>query len=222
MNDHVDMRHYIAPKSDQLNADDLIGGTRTVTISHVNANEASPEQPINIFFQGDGGKPFRPCKSMRRVMVAVWGPDASRYVGRSMTLYRDPKVQFGGMAVGGIRISHMSHITERQTMALTASKAKRAPYTVEPLRDAPEARGNGGGTGGTNEPDRATLGAQRLVARIQAADSAGALVEITEDHRVIEQRGWLSANRPDLAKLVDDALAAGPAAPPADADDFPA
>jgi hypothetical protein len=144
----VDMSAFIAPKSDQINADDLIGGPITIRITRVSANEGSPEQPININFEGDEGKPFRPCKSMRRVMVHIWGADASKYVGRAMTLYRDPKVQFGGMQVGGIRISHMSDIPAdklgdgKVQMALTATRAKRAPFTVLPLKDAPPAKGD--------------------------------------------------------------------------------
>jgi hypothetical protein len=143
MNERVDMGQFIAPKSDQLNADDLISGPRMITITRVTGNEGNAEQPVNVFYDGDNGKPYRPCKSMRRVMVAVWGRDAANYVGRSLAIYRDPDVQFGGMKVGGIRISHMSHIEERQTMALTAAKARRAPYTVEPLRNAPADNGNG-------------------------------------------------------------------------------
>ncbi|MCJ2025519.1 hypothetical protein MKK52_14985, partial [Methylobacterium sp. J-067] len=50
-----------------------------------------------------------------------------------MTLYRDNGVQFGGVAVGGIRISHMSGISSAMTIALTAAKARRVPYTVKPL-----------------------------------------------------------------------------------------
>ncbi|MAO79602.1 MAG: hypothetical protein CMH82_02850 [Nocardioides sp.] len=129
----VDMSQTIAPKSDQLNADDLIGGPRTITITRVTGNEGNAEQPVNIFFEGDNGKPFRPCKSMRRVMVKIWGADASKYAGQSMTLYRDPKVKWGGMEVGGIRISHMTGLQKPETMALTASKQARAPYTVKPL-----------------------------------------------------------------------------------------
>lgn len=130
----VDMGAFIAPTSDQLNADDLIAGTRTITVTSVRANEGSAEQPISISFEGDSGKPYKPCKSMRRVMVMVWGADASKYPGRSMTLYCDPNVQFGGMKVGGIRISHMSHLDEPRTMALTATKARRAAFTVQPLK----------------------------------------------------------------------------------------
>lgn len=128
----MDISQTIAPKSDQLNADDLIAGPRTIRVTKVTAGNA-PEQPVSIHFQGDNGKPYKPCKSMRRVLVRVWGSDGKAYVGRSMTLYRDDGVTFGGMAVGGIRISHVSDIAEPVQMALTASKAKRAPYTVRPL-----------------------------------------------------------------------------------------
>jgi hypothetical protein len=129
----TDMGSTIAPKSDQLNADDLIQGARTITVTGVKACPGSAEQPIAVYFEGDNNKPYKPCKSMRRVMVTVWGTNGGDYVGRSMTLYRDPAVQFGGVAVGGIRISHMSHIEEAMTFALTASRTSRKPYTVQPL-----------------------------------------------------------------------------------------
>jgi hypothetical protein len=138
----MDMSQTIAPKSDQINADDLIGGPRTITVTRVTGNEGNAEQPVNVFFEGDNGKPFRPCKSMRRVMVKVWGADASKYVGNSMTIYPDPKVKWGGMEVGGIRISHMTGIDAPQVMALTETRSKRAPYTVKPLKDVPQAQGN--------------------------------------------------------------------------------
>ncbi|OAN71123.1 hypothetical protein A8B82_21260 [Sulfitobacter sp. EhC04] len=132
----TDMSQFIAPKSDQMNADDLIGGTRTIKITRVSASPDSAEQPVAVSFEGDQGKPFKPCKSMRRVMVNIWGADASKYVGRSMTLYRDPEVKFGGIAVGGIRISHMTDMKNNRevVMALTASRAQRKPYTVKPLQ----------------------------------------------------------------------------------------
>ena len=136
----VDLRQTIAPKSDQLNADDLIAGPRTITITAVKADPSTPEQPILIHFEGDNGKPYKPCKSMRRGLVQMCGADASTFTGRSMTLYRDADVQFGGMKVGGIRISHMSHVERPVTMALTASKAARKPFTVQPLKAAPAPR----------------------------------------------------------------------------------
>lgn len=130
----LDMAQFVAPRSDQLNADDLIAGPRTIRITRVSGS-GNAEQPVNVHFEGDDGKPYRPCKSMRRVMIAAWGADAAQYAGRALTLYRDPKVQFGGMEVGGIRISHMTHIDRDLVMALTATKKSRKPYTVKPLAE---------------------------------------------------------------------------------------
>lgn len=128
----------IVPKSDQLNADDLMAGqTKTIKVTKVTI--ASGDQPVSLSFEGDGGKPYKPGKSMRRVLVHVWGADANAYIGRSMTLYRDDKVMFGGVNVGGIRISHMSDISGAITMALTATKASRKPFTVQPLAVAKKA-----------------------------------------------------------------------------------
>jgi hypothetical protein len=70
---------------------------------------------------------------MCRVIVTAWGADASNYAGRSLTLFCDPKVKWGGMEVGGIRISHMSHIDSSLTMALTVTRANKKPFTVKPL-----------------------------------------------------------------------------------------
>lgn len=127
-----DMRAVIIPKSDQINADDLLAGPMTITVAAVSIRPGT-EQPVSINFDGDNGKPYKPCKSMARVMVQCWGPDANEYVGRSMTLYCDPKVLWGGMAVGGIRISYMSDIKAPVTMALTATKGSKKPFTVKPL-----------------------------------------------------------------------------------------
>jgi len=126
-----DMAAAIVPKSDQLNSDDLIAGPITIKITSVSIKIG--EQPIAISYEGDKGKPYKCCKSMARVMVTAWGPDSKAYTGRSMTLYRDPSVKWAGMEVGGIRISHMTDIDSPLTMALTATKGSRKPYTVKPL-----------------------------------------------------------------------------------------
>lgn len=129
----VDISKTIEPKSDQINFDDFSAGeSRTIKITGIKGAD-SKEQPIIISFDGDNGKPYKPCLSMRRVLVRVWGKNGLDYVGRSLTLYGDPKVKYAGLEVGGIRISHMSHITEPVTMALTAAKSVRKPFTVHPL-----------------------------------------------------------------------------------------
>lgn len=127
-----DMSQVIIPKSDQWNADDFLAGPISITITKVEIRPGT-EQPVSIFFLNDNGKPWKPCKSMARVLVHCWGPDANAYIGRSLQLYCDPKVTWGGMAVGGIRISNMTDIAEAHTMALTATKGSRKPFTVKPM-----------------------------------------------------------------------------------------
>ena len=131
----MDITTTLEAKSSQLNTDDLIAGARTITITKVSAGNA--EQPVAVSFEGDGGKPWYPCKSMRRVLVAAWGADASRYVGRRVTLFRDPSVLYGGIAVGGIRVSHLSHLDGPLSIALTMTRQKRTPYKVAPLPAVP-------------------------------------------------------------------------------------
>lgn len=126
-----DMSQVIVAKSDQINADTLLAGDMTVTIKDVHIR-GGQEQPVSIELV-ETPLFYRPCKSMSRILVAAWGPDAKVYVGRSLRLYRDPTVKWGGLEVGGIRISHMSHIDKAMTMALTATKGSRKPYTVQPL-----------------------------------------------------------------------------------------
>ena len=135
MNDVIDMSRFIEAKSDQLNADDLIGSDRTITITRVAGCDG--DQPIAIFYEGDGGKPFKPCKTIRRVLMAVWGRYANEYVGRSMTIYRDDEVTFGGLKVGGIRIRAMSGIDKETTVVVMKSKGKKAGMKILPLADAP-------------------------------------------------------------------------------------
>ncbi len=130
----ADLSDTIIPKSDQLNADDLLAGPLTVTIKNV--TRGSHDQPISIEIPPH--QPYKPCKSMRRVLIMAWGKNGKEWIGKSMTLYCDPSVRFGGVAVGGIRISHMSGLSEPTSMLLTTTRSKRKPFTVEPLLDAPK------------------------------------------------------------------------------------
>lgn len=127
----TDLRMTVTPKSDQLNYDDMIGGTKTIKITGVKVRVG--DQPVVISYEGDEGKPYLPCKSMRRVMITCWGSNGDEYVGKSLKLYGDKNVKWGGQEVGGIRISHMSNIEGKQRMALTETRGKRTPFVVDPL-----------------------------------------------------------------------------------------
>lgn len=196
-----DMRGAIVPKSDQLNADDLLTGPITITVSSVNV-KPTPEQPVAISYEGDKGKPYKPCKSMCRVLVSLWGPDAAKYAGRSMTLYCDPKVRWGGMEVGGIRISHLSHIEGERTLALTMTKGNKRPHVVKPLAVAEIAY---------------ITESQALKLDAMCTDN-GIDVKVLKDKAGVEKLSLMEAARFDgavkwingaIAKLKADAAAAG-------------
>jgi hypothetical protein len=130
----MDISDTLAPVSDQLDAVDLLTGPRTFTIARPSRGNA--EQPVQIHL-AEFPRPWRPGKSMRRVLVAAWGPDASTYVGRQVTLYCDPDVKFGGDRVGGTRISHMSHLPGGKALSvpLLISRGKAKIFTVQPLAE---------------------------------------------------------------------------------------
>lgn len=127
----MDISTTIEPKSDQQNYEDYLAGPRTVTITEV--RKGSREQPVELHLAEYPGRPYKPSKSMRRVLVYAWGKEASAYVGRQLTLYGDPDVKFGGEPVGGIKISHMSHLREPFKIALTVTRGKRATHEVQRL-----------------------------------------------------------------------------------------
>jgi hypothetical protein len=125
-----DITDTLAPKSDQLDAVDLLGGPRTFTITSV--TEGNAEQPVQVHL-AEFPRVWRPGKSMRRVLAACWGPQATEWTGRRVTLYCDPKVKFGGDEVGGTRISHLSHIDSVRKIPLLVTKGRSAVFTVQPL-----------------------------------------------------------------------------------------
>ena len=138
MDDISNLRDTATPKSDQLNADDLINTTKIIRITGVKRG-TSKEQPISIEYDNMQGRPFKPCKSMRRVLIAAYGEDGREWVGKSIKLYTDPNVIFGGVKVGGIRISHLSDIDKTMSIMLSVSKGRREPVTVSKLPTYPQA-----------------------------------------------------------------------------------
>lgn len=143
----MDITSMLVGKSDQLDNTDLIAGPRDFTITGVSGGSA--EQPLNIAL-AEFDRPWRPGLTMRRLLAAIWGPDASVYVGRKVRLYRDPDVRFGAEKPGGTRLSHASHLDKRVTVTLPTSKGKFGAFTVEPLPTSAPART-------TPQPDVATI-----------------------------------------------------------------
>jgi hypothetical protein len=186
----TDMLSVIEPKSDQINAEDLIGRDMTITVRSVQVR-AGTEQPVSIQFAGSD-KVFRPCKTVSRILVAAWGPDTSAYIGRSLTLFRDPKVKWGGMEVGGIRVRAMTHIDAPLKLALAESKKARTITVVQPLKvDAP-----------ASPADAALDWTDKRVALLASATTVAAIDDVMAKSRTGADK--IAKDRPELfTRLLD-------------------
>lgn len=129
------IRDTIKAKSDQLNADDLVSGPITVTITAVKQS-SDAQQPAVVCIDG-GYQPYKPCKTMRRILVAAWGERSAEYVGKQLTLFRDPDVYYGKDKTGGIRIAAMSHIGDTPlVLSLQVTRGKKQTFTINPIGKA--------------------------------------------------------------------------------------
>ncbi|MEM1180929.1 MAG: hypothetical protein AAGM22_21480 [Acidobacteriota bacterium] len=135
MSENFDITPFIQSKSDQLNADDLLGGEITVRV--VRVCKGGQDQPVVIELSG-GHCPWKPCKTSLRVLGAAWGKKTGPWVGRSATLYRDETVKWAGKAVGGIRIRALSHIEQPMSISLTETRGTKKQHRIEVLRPGAE------------------------------------------------------------------------------------
>ncbi len=129
----LDLSGTIKAKSDQLNADDLIAGDKMVQVEHVNLTQ-DPQQPIQVYYFGCEGKPFKPCLTVRRMLIALWGSDGNTWAGKWMNLYVDKSVSFGKQKnIGGIRVNAVSHIQSAATIALTVRRGVKQHFIIQPI-----------------------------------------------------------------------------------------
>ncbi len=186
-----EVRASIVPKSDQLNADDLLTGPITVTITKVLKGDR--EQPIVVEIEGH--RPYKPCKTMRRILIASFSDDPKHWVGQQMTLYCDPDVMWAGVKVGGIRISHLSGLDDQRTFLSTQSRGNRIKVTIRPIKQPTEAQVAGLKTPWDKKHAEVTASMdkheKRTAFRRWVNDTVG------RDYDVSDFRQWTTA---DLAK----------------------
>lgn len=135
------LKDTIVPKSDQLNAEQLLSASMTITVTNV--TRGSGDQPVSVHYAGEDGRPFKPCKTMRKVLIFAWGDDGRKWTGKTMVLFNDHGVKFGGVKVGGIRISHMSDIDRDLRLSLNTAKGKKGEFIIKmlpPVRPIEELR----------------------------------------------------------------------------------
>lgn len=124
-----DLQRATQAKSDQLNSCDLLGGPIVAKILDV--KPGSSEQPVIIVIDS-WPQPWKPSKTSLRVLSACWGNDPAVWIGRYAVLYCEDSVTFGKEAIGGVRTSHLSHITGRKVVSVNSTRGKKAAQVVEP------------------------------------------------------------------------------------------
>lgn len=134
---HEDIMRAMEARSDQLNAVDLIAGPITVKI--VAARKGDAKQIVVLDIEGYEGKPWKPCKTQIRIMAEVWKEEGDtkmhpeRWVGQTVTLYRDPDVIYAGDKVSGVRLSHMSGLEKPRTFLVAETRGKPKKKVIQPI-----------------------------------------------------------------------------------------
>ena len=125
------MRVDIKKNTDQLNYEDFLGGvTRVVTIAKVEKGRKEAQYDIAI---EEDDRYWRPPATILKLLKLAYGEEGADWVGKKAMLYGDPDVKMKGVKVGGIRVSHLSHIDGPLTASLTVTRGQTAVFTVDPL-----------------------------------------------------------------------------------------
>ena len=125
------MRVDIKKNTDQLNYEDFLGGvTRVVTIAKVEKGRKEAQYDISI---EEDDRYWRPPATILKLLKLAYGAEGADWVGKKAMLYGDPDVKMKGVKVGGIRVSHLSHIDGPLTASLTVTRGQTAVFTVDPL-----------------------------------------------------------------------------------------
>lgn len=126
---------FIEAQSDRIVADDLIAGPQTHVVARVEGAVQDGKKRLIVHLK-DAEKPFMPCKGMARLLGHLWGPDAAKWVGNTMVIYRDPDVRFGADTLGGVRICAVSNIDKAVKVPIRTSQKSVKTYDVAPIKIA--------------------------------------------------------------------------------------
>ena len=137
-----DISNTILAKSDQLNSEDLLSAPRRIKIT--GTKQGNAESPVIVNYEGDNGRPFKPCKTVRKILSIAWGTHTGAWVGQEALLYREPSVVYAGKEVGGIRVQALSGIDKRIVVSLAKTRGHKVEHIIEilepvQLADYPEA-----------------------------------------------------------------------------------
>ena len=129
----VDIRAATKPKSDQLNYETFLTGPQTFTVSKVTPGDR--DHPVFIHMNECPATPYKPSKGMLKCIAQPdgWGDKSSQWVGKSVTLYGDPTVIYGGVEVGGIKVAALSDINGDYETLISARRGVRKPHLIKKI-----------------------------------------------------------------------------------------
>lgn len=129
----VDIRAATKPKSDQLNYETFLTGPQTFTVSKVTPGDR--DHPVFIHMNECPATPYKPSKGMLKCIAQPdgWGDKSSQWVGKSITLYGDPTVIYGGVEVGGIKVAALSDINGDYETLISARRGVRKPHLIKKI-----------------------------------------------------------------------------------------
>ena len=134
--EEMNIREFVTIKSDRLNYENFIMGAKEFTISKLAKKTDQGKARLLIYFEGYESTPYWPSLGMIKCLSSPdgWG-DApfSDWIGRRMTLFGEPTVVYAGKEIGGIQISHISHIKGEYSTKITLRRGMRIDFTIEPL-----------------------------------------------------------------------------------------
>lgn len=116
--------------SDQLNYSDI--GTHEMVIMITGVRVTNSDQPVSIYYEGCGERPYKPSKGMIRLISEAWGDETDLWIGKAILIYGDPTVRWGGQEVGGIRIKAFTNISKSGFSAfVTITRGKKRKVKVD-------------------------------------------------------------------------------------------
>lgn len=125
----IELAKCAEAKSDQIDADNLIGGiTMDVTIKTVQRGPSN-EQPLQLVLE-ETDKFYRPSKTFRRALIGCFGDEPANWIGQRIRLIRNPDTTFGGVKVGGIEVSHAS-IPAPIVLMLSTKRGKKSAVSID-------------------------------------------------------------------------------------------
>jgi hypothetical protein len=188
----IDLTPHTQADSDCIVAADLATGPKTILITNVTVI-SKDKKGIEIHYEGMGGKPYRPCKSMLRLLCELWETkNGEEFIGRGITLYREPNCLYQGQLTPGIRICAMSHILKSVTVLVTEKRGKANKYEIAPLTPWPPV------AAAPVDPLKATLEGIAKASEPALAEAAGKLDDAVSKAKLT----------PEQAKRIKTAIAA--------------